>query len=273
MLLINNQNNNRMSSSSNSGACCSSSTTSPCSPSSSNSLRNAVQLMNINANSNDKDDLITLICEEEFINKNSEANEEQDDETDAETELLYYQVRRDSGNSSKCSLNEYNNSYQHSSTKIIIDTNITTNYVNLNNNNFTYDEDYIENTTNKTDLNLLSNDRTLNSLLCLEDNYRLTSNYFLFIQNDIKPWMRKMLASWMLEVCKNQDKDEEVFVLSMNLLDRFLAIQTIGKRHLQLLGTVCMFIASKLKSSSQFNAETLVIYTANSITIEELLVS
>lgn len=57
----------------------------------------------------------------------------------------------------------------------------------------------------------------------------------------------------------------------MNLLDRFLSLQPIAKRHLQLLGTVCMFIAAKLKCSSQYSAETLVIYTANSITIEQLL--
>lgn len=59
----------------------------------------------------------------------------------------------------------------------------------------------------------------------------------------------------------------------MNLLDRFLSVQPIAKRHLQLIGTVCMFIAAKLKSSStHYSAETLVIYTDNSITIDQLLV-
>lgn len=57
----------------------------------------------------------------------------------------------------------------------------------------------------------------------------------------------------------------------MNLLDRFLSVQPVARRHLQLLGTVCMFIAAKLKCSPHFSAETLVIYTANSITIEQLL--
>ena len=83
--------------------------------------------------------------------------------------------------------------------------------------------------------------------------------------------MRKMLATWMLDVCKNQSREEDVFVVAMNILDRFLSVQQIGKRHLQLLGTVCMFIAAKLRSAIQFSAQTLVIYTANSITIEELL--
>ena len=105
----------------------------------------------------------------------------------------------------------------------------------------------------------------------MEDYYRIQSNYFLYVQNEIKPWMRKTLANWMLEVCKNQSHEEDVFVLAMNILDRFLSVQAMGKRHLQLLGTVCMFIAAKLRSAVQFNAETLVIYTDNSITIEDLL--
>jgi hypothetical protein len=120
---------------------------------------------------------------------------------------------------------------------------------------------------------LYTDERSLKNLLNLEDYYRIQSNYFVYVQNEIKPWMRKMLAKWMLDVCKNQSREDDVFVLAMNILDRFLSLQSIGKRHLQLLGTVCMFIAAKLRSAQQFSAETLVIYTANSITIEELLVS
>lgn len=121
------------------------------------------------------------------------------------------------------------------------------------------------------DFHLLEDDRNLASLFYLEDLYRLQSNYFSHIQTEIKPWMRKMLANWMLEVCKNQNQEADVFVTAMNILDRFLSLQAISKRHLQLLGTTCMFIAAKLRSSTQLNAETLVIYTANSISIEQLL--
>jgi cyclin D2 len=121
------------------------------------------------------------------------------------------------------------------------------------------------------DFTLLNDPRALDNLIFLEDYYRIQANYFVYIQTDIKAWMRKTLASWMLEVCKNQSTEEDIFCVAMNLLDRFLALQPIAKRHLQLLGTVCMFIAAKLKCSSNFSAETLCIYTANSISIEELL--
>ena len=75
------------------------------------------------------------------------------------------------------------------------------------------------------------------------------------------------------QVTEEQRCEEEVFTLSMNYLDRFLSAISIRKTHLQLLGTVCMFLASKLKETIPLTAEKLVIYTDHSITLEELLVS
>uniref|UniRef100_A0A8C6SUC2 G1/S-specific cyclin-D2 n=1 Tax=Neogobius melanostomus TaxID=47308 RepID=A0A8C6SUC2_9GOBI len=116
----------------------------------------------------------------------------------------------------------------------------------------------------KPDPNLLCDDRVLHSLLTIEERF-LPTYYFKGVQKDIQPFMRRMVATWMLEVCEEQKCEEEVFPLAMNYLDRFLAMVPTKKCNLQLLGAVCMFLASKLKDTRPLTAEKLCIYTDNSI--------
>jgi len=118
---------------------------------------------------------------------------------------------------------------------------------------------------------LLRDPRVLDRLLQLEDHFLPRCDYFKIVQKEIKPFMRRTVATWMFEVCEEQRCEEDVFPLSINFLDRFLSTMSIRKNHLQLLGTCCMFVASKLKETVPLNAEKLVIYTDSSITLEELL--
>ncbi|KAI9523102.1 G1/S-specific cyclin-D1 [Dissostichus eleginoides] len=120
------------------------------------------------------------------------------------------------------------------------------------------------------DSNLL-NDRVLNALLRAEDKYLPAANYFKCVQREIVPCMRRIVATWMLEVCEEQKCEEDVFPLAMNYMDRFLSVEPTKKSHLQLLGAVCMFLASKLKETMPLSAEKLCIYTDNSITPTQLL--
>ncbi|XP_076878138.1 G1/S-specific cyclin-D2a isoform X1 [Brachyhypopomus gauderio] len=123
----------------------------------------------------------------------------------------------------------------------------------------------------RPDPNLLSDDRVLQSLLTIEERFLPQCSYFKCVQKDIQPFMRRMVATWMLEVCEEQTCEEEVFPLAMNYLDRFLAVVPTRKCNLQLLGAVCMFLASKLKETRPLTAEKLCIYTDNSIRPHELL--
>ncbi|KAK2589340.1 hypothetical protein KPH14_007887 [Odynerus spinipes] len=117
---------------------------------------------------------------------------------------------------------------------------------------------------------LINDDRVLQNLLKTEERYAPSSSYFECVQRDISPLMRKIVAEWMLEVCEEQKCQEEVFPLSMNYVDRFLSICPIRKSQLQLLGTACLLLASKLREPSPLTAEVLVFYTDNSITLDDL---
>lgn len=74
-------------------------------------------------------------------------------------------------------------------------------------------------------------------------------------------------------MCEEQQCQDEVFLLSMNYVYRFLKTTNIKKNQLQLLGAACMLLASKLREPRPLSAETLVYYTDHSITKDMLTVS
>lgn len=119
------------------------------------------------------------------------------------------------------------------------------------------------------DVNLLK-EKVLKTMLKAEEIYLPSPNYFKCVQKEIVPKMRKIVATWMLEVCEEQRCEEEVFPLAMNYLDRFLSVEDTRKTRLQLLGATCMFLASKMRETVPLTAEKLCIYTDNSIGPDDL---
>lgn len=75
------------------------------------------------------------------------------------------------------------------------------------------------------------------------------------------------------KVCEEQRCEDDVFPLAMNYVDRFLGMRETSRTQLQLLGSACMLVASKVKETIPLTAQKLVIYTDHSITHQELLVS
>lgn len=53
----------------------------------------------------------------------------------------------------------------------------------------------------QSDPNILYDDRVLQSLLTIEDRFLHQCSYFQRVQKDIQPYMRRMVAGWMHEVC------------------------------------------------------------------------
>ncbi|MGH0184559.1 UNVERIFIED_CONTAM: hypothetical protein FKN15_015317 [Acipenser sinensis] len=123
----------------------------------------------------------------------------------------------------------------------------------------------------KSDRTLLEDERVLRNLLSLEEKLPQRPACFGSVQREIQPGMRRLLALWMIQVCEDQKCEEEVFPLAMDYLDRYLCCTPVRKEHLQLLGTVCMFLASKLRETVPLTAEKLSIYSDSAVSVRELL--
>lgn len=80
---------------------------------------------------------------------------------------------------------------------------------------------------------------------------------------------------YYLQVCAEEKCQEEVVLLALNYMDRFLSTKTVRKTHLQILAAACLLLASKLREPScrALSAELLVFYTDNSIQKVDLIVS
>lgn len=116
--------------------------------------------------------------------------------------------------------------------------------------------------------------RILQNLLRNEDKYLpCVPDYMTSVQQlSVTPSMRKIVAEWMLEVIHEQQSQPEVFCLAMNMLDRFLSLCPVLKVQLQLLGSVCLLISSKIREPCPIPGQTIIVYTDYSITQEEIKV-
>ncbi|CAG2119399.1 unnamed protein product, partial [Medioppia subpectinata] len=72
-------------------------------------------------------------------------------------------------------------------------------------------------------------------------------------------------------VCEETNCEEVVFPVAMNFLDRFLVGTDIRKNQLQLVGVVCLLIASKLRQCQILDPHVLSYFTDYSVSVEEII--
>ncbi|CAI9272230.1 unnamed protein product [Lactuca saligna] len=78
----------------------------------------------------------------------------------------------------------------------------------------------------------------------------LVSPDYMTQQFDINEKMRAILIDWLVEVHHKFDLQHETLFLTVNLIDRFLAKQSVIRKNLQLVGLVAMLLACKYEEVS-----------------------
>ncbi|WOL16827.1 G2/mitotic-specific cyclin-2-like [Canna indica] len=90
-------------------------------------------------------------------------------------------------------------------------------------------------------------------------------------QFDINEKMRAILIDWLIEVHYKFELMEETLFLTVNIIDRFLARQTVVRKKLQLVGVTAMLLACKYEEVSVPVVEDLILISDRAYTREEVL--
>jgi hypothetical protein len=108
------------------------------------------------------------------------------------------------------------------------------------------------------DLELIKD--TFENLLEKEEECGPVNDYMTEVQSGrLNPQMRKILANWMQEVLEDRYIESgETFSLSLILLDRILSRIPITSDLLQLVGSACLLISTKMKERHHLTTQYLI---------------
>lgn len=82
-------------------------------------------------------------------------------------------------------------------------------------------------------------------------------------QRDINPKMRSILIDWILEVHHKFELMPETLYLTTYIIDRYLSLEGVARRQLQLVGMCAMLIACKYEEiwAPEVKKETLFFFS------------
>ncbi|CAK9178323.1 unnamed protein product [Ilex paraguariensis] len=99
---------------------------------------------------------------------------------------------------------------------------------------------------------------------CVSPNYMAQ-------QFDINERMRGILIDWLIEVHYKFELMEETLYLTVNLIDRFLEVQPVVRKKLQLVGVTAMLLACKYEEVSVPVVEDLILISDKAYSRKEVL--
>ncbi|XP_021460612.1 cyclin B2 isoform X1 [Oncorhynchus mykiss] len=101
-------------------------------------------------------------------------------------------------------------------------------------------------------------------LQCLETQQSVRPKYMNGYE--INGRMRALLIDWLIQVHSRFQLLQETLYLTVAILDRFLQVQTIGRKNLQLVGVTAMLLASKYEEMYSPEIGDFVYITDNAFT-------
>lgn len=91
-------------------------------------------------------------------------------------------------------------------------------------------------------------------------------------QPEINERMRAILVDWLIEVHHKFELTDETLYLAVNIVDRFLSVNTVPRRELQLLGISAMLMASKYEEIWAPEVNDFVCISDRAYTSQQILV-
>lgn len=90
-------------------------------------------------------------------------------------------------------------------------------------------------------------------------------------QDDISEKMRAILIDWLIEVHLKFKLRHETLFLTVNILDRFLAVQKVARQRLQLVGVTALMLAAKYEEIYPPEVRDYVYICDNAYTREQIV--
>jgi hypothetical protein len=94
---------------------------------------------------------------------------------------------------------------------------------------------------------------------------------YMLSQTDINQKMRRILVDWIVKVHQKFKLLPETLYLTINIIDRYLSVEVVSRKVLQLIGVTAMHVACKYEEIYPPEANDFVYITDNAYTKKELL--
>ncbi|KAJ0818851.1 putative cyclin domain-containing protein [Helianthus annuus] len=105
----------------------------------------------------------------------------------------------------------------------------------------------------------------------MEAHRRPISDYIEKVQKDVGINMRGVLIDWLVEVAEEYKLLSHTLYLTVSYIDRFLSVNVLNRKRLQLLGVSSMLIAAKYEEISPPHTEDFCYITDNTYTKQEVV--